>query len=57
MLERAAELVGGREQLRRYLDVTAVQLGLWMQGRSSPPDTVFLRLADLLADKDRTGPA
>jgi hypothetical protein len=56
LLERAAELLGGHEQLRRYLDVTGVQLGLWMQGRSTPPDTVFLRLADLVAEKDRVGP-
>jgi len=55
LLERAAEILGGREQLRRYLDVTAVQLGLWMQGHSKPPDSVFLRIADLLSDRDSTG--
>ena len=55
LLERAAELMGGQEQLRRYLDVTAVQFGLWMQGHSKPPDQVFLRIADLLADRDSTG--
>ena len=52
LLERASDILGGREQLRRYLDVTAVQLGLWMQGRAKPPDKVFLRIADLLSNRD-----
>jgi hypothetical protein len=38
-----------------------VQLRFWMQGHVKPPDGVFLRIADLLAEKqsevlrDRSG--
>ena len=51
-LQRAAELLGGTEQLRAYLRVPMRQLQAWMQGKSRPPDAVFLRVVDVLAKED-----
>jgi len=51
LLERAAHVLGGVHALREHLDVSALQLRLWMQGRAKPPDSVFLRIADVLADR------
>lgn len=52
VLQRAAEVLGGVEQLRACLDVSTVQLNYWMQGGAKPPDAVFLKLADALADQN-----
>ena len=51
VLLRAAQALGGVEQLRACLDVSLTQLNSWMQGRAKPPDAVFLKLADALADR------
>lgn len=53
-LERAAELLGGRDALEVYLGVTPVKLGLWMRGSIEPPGHVFLRVVDLLLEHDVT---
>lgn len=52
VLQRAAEALGGVEQLRAALDVPLAQLHSWMRGHSKPPDAVFLKLADALADRN-----
>ena len=52
VLQRAAEALGGIEQLRASLDVPLAQLNSWMMGRAKPPDAVFLKLADALADRN-----
>ena len=52
VLQRGAEALGGVEQLRASLDVPLTQLDSWMRGRSRPPDAVFLKLADALADRN-----
>jgi hypothetical protein len=49
-LERAAEILGGAEELRSFLSVRKSVLGLWMSGYGTPPDDVFLRVVDLLAE-------
>jgi hypothetical protein len=54
LLARAAELLGGPEQLRSYLAVSETQFAFWMQGRSKLPDNVFLRIADLISERDNT---
>ena len=54
LLARAAELLGGSEQLRGYLGVSRTQLAFWMQGRAKLPDNVFLRIADLILERDNT---
>lgn len=53
LLKRAAEVLGSAEALREYLGVSAAQLNFWMRGAAPPPDSVFLRLADLLAEKQQ----
>ena len=50
-LERAAEILGGTEELRGFLSVRKSVLGLWMSGYGMPPDDVFLRVVDLLAER------
>lgn len=43
-------MLGGTEQLGRYLGVPEAALRVWMRGRLSPPEAVFLKLVDLLSD-------
>ena len=49
---RAAQSLGGVEALRAHLGVGMSDLNRWMQGEARPPDAVFLRVVDLLADQD-----
>ena len=51
-LKRAAEILGGRPQLRSYLKVSAMCLGLWISGATTLPDDDFLRLVDLIVDAE-----
>ena len=53
-LRRAAEILGGAEALRAYLDVSMVQLRVWMQGHTKPPDSVFLKIVDLLSEHHKS---
>ena len=50
-LLRAAEILGGIEALQTYLNVPAGDLRRWLRGSVKPPDHVFLRVADLLAER------
>ena len=54
-LQRAAEILGGIDQLRAYLKVSTLELQTWMQGRAKPPDAVFLRIVDVLAAEQSRG--
>ena len=54
-LQRAAELVGGRDKLGRVLRVPLSELDKWIAGEAKPPREVFLRVVDLILDE--TGPA
>jgi hypothetical protein len=49
-LRRAAEILGGRERLRRYLKVSALSLAVWMAGAEPPPVDVFLKAVDVIAE-------
>jgi hypothetical protein len=52
-LQRAAEILGGIDELRACLQVSLLHLEAWMQGRARLPDAVFLKVVDILArDKD-----
>jgi hypothetical protein len=53
-LRRAAQSLGGVEALRAYLQVPMGQLAGWLHGEASPPQTVFLRVVDLLAEDELT---
>ena len=50
MLQRAADKLGGLNELASYLGVAPVSVRVWMRGFISPPDEIFLRLVDLLEE-------
>lgn len=52
VLRRAAEIVGGAAQLRARLDVETHSIELWLSGRATPPEWVFLRAVDLVLRDD-----
>jgi hypothetical protein len=51
-LHRAAEILGGKRPLRAYLNVSAMVLAMWMSGTAPPPTDVFLKVVDLIVEKD-----
>jgi hypothetical protein len=51
-LRRAAEILGGRRALRTYLNVSAIVLAGWLSGATPPPTDVFLKVVDLIVEKD-----
>jgi hypothetical protein len=51
-LHRAAKIAGGPAPLRRYLNVSAVCLAMWMSGGAVLPDDAFLKLVDLIVERD-----
>jgi hypothetical protein len=50
-LERAAQIVGGPDALRRRLKVSALVLAIWMGGAEPPPTDVFLKAVDIVEDQ------
>ena len=50
MLRRAADKLGGLDELARYLGVAPVTVRVWIRGLVAPPDDVFLILVDLLQE-------
>jgi len=52
VLHRAASLLGGSGQLRKYLHVSALSLGVWMAGSEPPPRDVFLKAVDVIVDAE-----
>ena len=48
-LRRAAEILGGKAQLRAWLHVSMSQLDAWMRGSGRPPSYVFLKVVDLIS--------
>ncbi|HWD23814.1 MAG TPA: hypothetical protein VG591_11865 [Burkholderiales bacterium] len=51
-LQRAAEIVGGEQQLALRLKVTPSHLALWIQEIELPPGDIFLQAVDLVVDND-----
>jgi hypothetical protein len=51
-LWRASEILGGRRPLRTYLNVSALVLATWMSGANVPPTDVFLKVVDLIVERD-----
>jgi hypothetical protein len=49
-LFKAAEIVGGRESLRRRLKVSTLLLAVWFSGAEPLPTDVFLRAVDIVED-------
>jgi hypothetical protein len=50
LLERAADKLGGLDEVARYLNVSDLRVRIWRRGFVAPPDDVFLRLVDLLEE-------
>ena len=51
-MRRAAQVVGGVEALRAHLEVSMNDLRRWMDGEVRPPDAIFLKVVDLLAEEE-----
>ena len=54
-LKRAAEIVGGAEQLAVQLGVVPSHLALWMDGAAPTPPDIFLKAVDLISEHDVPG--
>ena len=54
-LKRAAEIVGGREQLALHLNVLPSHLALWMDGAQPTPQDIFLKAVDLISESEQEG--
>lgn len=52
-LKRAAEIVGGREQLALHLNVVPSHLALWMDGEEPTPQHIFLKAVDLISESEQ----
>ena len=53
LLQRAAEVLGGRDELESFLKVSDTKLRMWERGIAALPPDLFLKLVDLL---DRAPP-
>jgi DNA-binding transcriptional regulator YdaS (Cro superfamily) len=51
-LQRAAELVGGPQELARRLGIFPSQLLPWLADTSTPPTEIFLKAVDIVGDHD-----
>ncbi len=51
-LERASDIAGGVERLSHRLGIDRHALELWLTGRATPPEAVFLRVVDLVLEDD-----
>jgi hypothetical protein len=56
-LRRAAQIVGGEQQLAIQLRVTPSHLALWLRGVEPTPSHVFLRAVDVVSDEVARGTA
>ena len=52
LIQRACEIVGGRERLATRLDVEPHALEFWLSGRATPPERVFMMVVDMVLDDD-----
>lgn len=50
-LARAAEIVGGEEELARTLKVAPRRVALWIRGVVIPPGDVFLIAASIVSEQ------
>ncbi len=55
-LQRAAELLGGRDKLAAYLGVGTAEVQKWIAG-TRPPQAVFLRVVDFIIDETSPPPS
>ena len=56
-LANAVRAAGGEDALREYLDVPHTTLHTWLSGLKPIPESVFLKVIDLLLDPPPPPPA
>jgi hypothetical protein len=56
-LRRAADILGGKDELRAALHVPLRSLEDWLDGRSEPPMDIFLKAVDILSTPTGSAPA
>lgn len=49
-LARAAQALGGAQALCKRLGIPVHEMTMWLEGKSTPPMHVFLRVIDILLD-------
>jgi hypothetical protein len=49
-VRKAAELVGGRAELARMLQVPLEEIEKWLAEERQPPREAFLRMVDVIVD-------
>jgi hypothetical protein len=55
-IQKAADLLGGRERLAKVLLVPASDIDGWIADRARPPREVFLRVVDIVLDEGGAAP-
>jgi len=50
-LLKAAELLGGRAELARMLQVPGAEIDRWIADEEKPPREMFLRVVDIILDE------
>jgi hypothetical protein len=54
-LAKAAELLGGRAELARMLQVPIADIERWLADEGKPPRELFLRVVDIILDETGGG--
>jgi hypothetical protein len=54
-LQKAAQLLGGRDRLSKILQVPRADIDAWIADNAKPPREIFLRIVDLILDE--SGPS
>jgi hypothetical protein len=54
-LQKAAEVLGGRDKLAQILQVPPAEIERWIGDQGKPPRDIFLRIVDVILDE--SGPA
>jgi hypothetical protein len=50
-IKRAAELLGGFDNLGAHIGVDPQDLARWASGAGAPSDAIFLKIVDIVLDK------
>ena len=50
-IQKAADLLGGRDRLAKVLLVPVAEIDRWIADRARPPREVFLRVVDIVLDE------
>lgn len=50
-VQKAADLLGGRERLAKMLVVPVAEIEKWIADKARPPREIFLRVVDIVLDE------